>query len=101
MLSLAALTFALCLENTYAQGTPPPNSFPHDYPGKPSGDFSPEWQDCMSFSKYLQSISVETSCRLSCDGSAQCNNSSESKLGWQYSSESSQPPERYSILLGL
>lgn len=23
-----------------------PNSFPHDYPGKPSGDFSPEWQSC-------------------------------------------------------
>ncbi|KLO06645.1 alpha/beta-hydrolase [Schizopora paradoxa] len=22
-----------------------PNSFPHDYPGKPSGDFSPVWQD--------------------------------------------------------
>ena len=23
-----------------------PNSFPNDYPGKPSGDFSPAWQDC-------------------------------------------------------
>ncbi|PAV20228.1 alpha beta-hydrolase [Pyrrhoderma noxium] len=22
-----------------------PNSFPHDYPGKPEGDFSPEWQE--------------------------------------------------------
>ncbi|KAL5537214.1 hypothetical protein ACEPAF_1037 [Sanghuangporus sanghuang] len=22
-----------------------PNSFPQDYPGKPAGDFSPEWQD--------------------------------------------------------
>ena len=22
------------------------NSFPHDYPGKPGGDLSPEWQAC-------------------------------------------------------
>lgn len=22
------------------------NSFPHSYPGKPSGDFSPAWQSC-------------------------------------------------------
>ena len=22
------------------------SSFPHDYPGKPSGGFSPEWQSC-------------------------------------------------------
>lgn len=25
---------------------PLPNTFPHDYPGKPSGDFSPAWQSC-------------------------------------------------------
>ncbi|KAI0339252.1 alpha/beta-hydrolase [Trametopsis cervina] len=30
----------------YSQSTPVvPNTFPHDYPGKPTGDFSPEWQD--------------------------------------------------------
>ena len=23
-----------------------PSSFPHDYPGIPSGEFGPEWQDC-------------------------------------------------------
>lgn len=23
-------------------------SYPHDYPGKPSGDYSPEWQTCTS-----------------------------------------------------
>ena len=28
-----------------AQGSVP-NSFPHDYPGIPSGEFGPEWQDC-------------------------------------------------------
>lgn len=22
------------------------NSWPHDYPGKPDGDFSPDWQEC-------------------------------------------------------
>ena len=25
-----------------------PSSWPQDYPGKPSGDFSPEWQKCTS-----------------------------------------------------
>ena len=29
-----------------AQVLPTPSSWPHDYPGKPSGDFSPEWQAC-------------------------------------------------------
>lgn len=23
-----------------------PESFPHDYPGKPQGDYSPAWQTC-------------------------------------------------------
>ena len=25
-----------------------PSSWPHDYPGKPAGDFSPAWQSCAS-----------------------------------------------------
>jgi hypothetical protein len=26
---------------------PDTNSYPHDYPGKPSDDYSPAWQSCM------------------------------------------------------
>ena len=51
-----------------------PNSFPQDYPGKPSGDFSPEWQDCEStgLSPLLHLLTDHT--RLSCEGSAsKCN----------------------------
>lgn len=28
--------------------SPVPNSYPHDYPGKPRGDYSPAWQNCES-----------------------------------------------------
>ena len=42
-LSLALLTtlpwVALSLDDL-------PSTWPHDYPGKPSGDFSPQWQAC-------------------------------------------------------
>ncbi|KAH8116530.1 alpha/beta-hydrolase [Phellopilus nigrolimitatus] len=46
MLLLAAVTAGVAL-SVYAQNDtgPLPNSFPHDYPGKPNGDFSPEWQN--------------------------------------------------------
>ena len=47
MLSSALLVAAGLVVSTCAQNSSDiPNSFPHDYPGKPSGDFSPEWQDC-------------------------------------------------------
>lgn len=26
-----------------------PNTFPHNYTGIPSGDYSTDWQDCVSF----------------------------------------------------
>ncbi|EJD07280.1 alpha/beta-hydrolase [Fomitiporia mediterranea MF3/22] len=45
---LAAVTTSLVASGSvYAQNSSSelPNSFPHDYPGKPAGDFSPEWQD--------------------------------------------------------
>lgn len=43
----SCLAFALLL-TPYAVCQDPtlPSSFPHDYPGKPSGDFSPVWQKC-------------------------------------------------------
>lgn len=37
---------AVVLPLVVAQVPPTPSSWPHDYPGKPSGDFSPEWQSC-------------------------------------------------------
>jgi carboxypeptidase D len=30
-----------------------PNSFPHVYPGQPSGDLSPAWQNCTSIPSWL------------------------------------------------
>ncbi|EJD07265.1 alpha/beta-hydrolase [Fomitiporia mediterranea MF3/22] len=43
---LASVAFAvLSLAGSVCSQDSVPNSFPHDYPGKPSGDFSPEWQD--------------------------------------------------------
>ena len=38
-----------------------PNSYPHDYPGKPSGDFSPEWQECEWMSLLLLFYAVHSS----------------------------------------
>ncbi|KAI0629361.1 alpha/beta-hydrolase [Trametes polyzona] len=35
---------------------PTPSSWPHDYPGKPSGDFSPEWQDYFEVKDPLPNI---------------------------------------------
>jgi hypothetical protein len=45
-LAVALVTVA---SNVLAQGPTPPdsNSYPHDYPGKPSGDYSPAWQSCV------------------------------------------------------
>ncbi|KAL5492153.1 hypothetical protein ACEPAI_3600 [Sanghuangporus weigelae] len=47
--ALFAVTGLVASVSVYAQDNSSdsdlPNSFPHDYPGKPSGDFSPEWQD--------------------------------------------------------
>ncbi|KAI0629365.1 alpha/beta-hydrolase [Trametes polyzona] len=45
--SVAVLLAALVLTDVRAAYPPNqvPSSWPHDYPGKPSGDFSPAWQD--------------------------------------------------------
>ena len=43
------LTLSALLGAAQAQTGSPgqlPSSYPHDYPGKPSGDYSPEWQSC-------------------------------------------------------
>ena len=42
---IGGLVVALLASTAHSQRSVP-NSFPHDYPGKPKGDFSPEWQDC-------------------------------------------------------
>lgn len=39
------VAIAATLTATHAQAI---SSWPQDYPGKPSGDFSPEWQSCSS-----------------------------------------------------
>lgn len=46
LLVLASLSPILSLVHSQALGTPP-----HDYPGKPSGGFSPAWQQCASRQK--------------------------------------------------
>ncbi|PFH51848.1 hypothetical protein AMATHDRAFT_58385 [Amanita thiersii Skay4041] len=33
-----------------------PNSFPHEYPGQPKGDFSPEWQKYFEINKPLPNV---------------------------------------------
>ncbi|KAI0695227.1 alpha/beta-hydrolase [Cytidiella melzeri] len=40
-LALLSLTGTVCSQTSRSV----PNSFPQDYPGKPTGDFSPEWQN--------------------------------------------------------
>ena len=47
-----------------AAGAQVTSSWPHDYPGKPSGDFSPEWQDCASFSVFVGSEDGADACWL-------------------------------------
>lgn len=34
------------LVNVRAQNSDLPNSFPHVYPNKPTGDYDPTWQNC-------------------------------------------------------
>jgi len=57
---------ALCLSSlsslAYGQNDSDiPNSFPHDYPGKPSGDFSPVWQDYFLVKDLLPNITFHIS----------------------------------------
>jgi hypothetical protein len=40
------LLSGVCLGAAVSLSLAQDSSWPHDYPGKPSGDYSPEWQDC-------------------------------------------------------
>ncbi|KAI0675837.1 alpha/beta-hydrolase [Trametes maxima] len=51
-----AAVLAFALPFVQAQLPPTPASFPHDYPGKPSGDFSPEWQSYFEVTDPLPDI---------------------------------------------
>ena len=46
----------------------PVSSWPHAYPGMPSGDFSPEWQDCtfhrLLFSQYAKDDFSQTALHI-------------------------------------
>lgn len=52
---LSVLTFAASQDPTIL-----PNTFPQDYPGKPSGNLSPQWQKC----SYLCSLLSQAQVRL-------------------------------------
>lgn len=58
MYCVALLQLALCAAVVVGQqrGTPtPPNSFPHAYPGIPSGPLSSNWQSCEFVSAHKDS----------------------------------------------
>ncbi|OSD04770.1 alpha/beta-hydrolase [Trametes coccinea BRFM310] len=58
MLGLTTSTVVLAAVVTFvtAQLPPTPSSWPHDYPGKPSGDYSPEWQSYFEVTESLPGI---------------------------------------------
>ncbi|KAI0664279.1 alpha/beta-hydrolase [Cubamyces menziesii] len=57
MLGLASsAALAVVLPLVVAQLPPTPSSWPHDYPGKPSGDFSPEWQSYFEVTDPLPNV---------------------------------------------
>ena len=49
------LVFGAFVGIVHGQAQLPGVGFPHDYPGKPSGDLSPEWQSC----QYLLAVSIQ------------------------------------------
>lgn len=46
MIRFPAFLTVCAVSAIVARGQSIPNTWPHDYPGKPSGDFSPQWQSC-------------------------------------------------------
>ncbi|KAI0730653.1 alpha/beta-hydrolase [Earliella scabrosa] len=52
--SLALLALIPSLAS--ARLPPTPSTFPHDYPGKPTGDFSPEWQQYFEVTDPLPNV---------------------------------------------
>lgn len=57
--SLAVLTFSAGFTVVNAQRGPPPGSAPKDYPGKPSGPFSPEWQNYYQVTAQLPNVTFD------------------------------------------
>ncbi|KAF9525357.1 Alpha/Beta hydrolase protein [Crepidotus variabilis] len=56
------LAFSSLLYLATAQGTPkPPNSYPNDYPGKPTSDFGPEWQKYFEVTDQLPNVTFPVS----------------------------------------
>ncbi|EAU90532.2 hypothetical protein CC1G_00916 [Coprinopsis cinerea okayama7 len=45
LLGLALLCISVVVAQEEEEAGPLPSSWPHDYPGKPSGDYSPAWQN--------------------------------------------------------
>ncbi|KAK7690975.1 hypothetical protein QCA50_006078 [Cerrena zonata] len=58
MLRLFALLLVFDAVCVLAQGQSIPNTWPQDYPGKPSGDFSPEWQNYFEVKDPLPNVTV-------------------------------------------
>ncbi|CAL1714177.1 unnamed protein product [Somion occarium] len=54
----AALLFVVLFSSVQAQNQPP-SSWPHDYPGKPVGDFSPAWQDYLQVKGPLPNVTFD------------------------------------------
>ncbi|KAI0773294.1 alpha/beta-hydrolase [Trametes elegans] len=53
---VSAAALAVALPFADSQLPPTPSSWPHDYPGKPSGDFSPEWQSYFEVKDALPNV---------------------------------------------
>lgn len=54
--TFSSLLLSLVLASVHlvnAQNEPPESSWPHAYPGMPTGDLSPEWQNCESILRFL------------------------------------------------
>lgn len=64
MLRLFALLLVFDAVCVLAQGQSIPNTWPQDYPGKPSGDFSPEWQNCKHVSVRTRDLTYSDNLRL-------------------------------------
>lgn len=81
------------------------NSFPHNYPGKPSGDFSPAWQSCTYNSLFRCLVFISRSCgkrRLpSHRETPQHLLPPQPQLGGQHPCRPYRPSQRYTVLLGL
>ena len=109
-LSARALLFSLVavsVQLVNAQDDDPASTWPHAYPGMPSGDFSPEWQNCASI---LCSLGVGVkgthtrsfTNRLPSDGEAhQRHLGLGTELGGNSASRPSRSSQRYSLLLGI